>query len=76
MGKSSECGFQSFTTYYYNCMLFTQGYKCVPASVELDNVYAKATGAPPQFMVVYSPGSRERLKECFWPNDFIVRCAM
>ena len=41
----------------------------VPARVEVDIVFEKAIGASRQLRAVYSPGSCERLKEYFWPND-------
>ncbi len=48
-------------------LLFTQGYKWVPARVEVDIVFEKAFGKPQQ-PGLYTPQG-ERLQECYWPND-------
>ena len=46
-------------------LFLTQGYKWV----QVDIVYEKAFGTPRQLRAVYAPGSWERSKGCYWPND-------
>ena len=49
-------------------LLFTRGYKWVPVRVEVD-VFEKNLWSTTQAQDVYSPGSWERLQECYWHID-------
>ena len=76
---SSECGFESRSWHFFEqdillyLLFFTHyWYKWVPARVdmvEVDIVYEKAFGALRLPRAVYSPGSWERWREYYWPND-------